>query len=146
MIRGYWICFLTFSSKIEFCSSGCLCSSCNCQRYLSLDVTYNNHNNNKKKGGKGDLELAPKMADKTKQKIRTILSIALDKNHDSIVLSGWLLIELMFNCKLLDVELMKIPQDSTILSFCLISSIAKLFHEIISKEYEGCFKYLLLFI
>lgn len=41
---------------------------------------------------------------------------------------------------------MKIPQNSTVLSFILMTSIAKLFHEIISKEYEGCFKYLLLFI
>lgn len=50
------------------------------------------------KGGKGDLELAPKMADKTKQKIRTILSIALDKNHDSIILSGSLLVDKIVNC------------------------------------------------
>lgn len=69
------------------------------------------------KGTKG-FRLDDKMAEKTKRKIATMLNMALENGHDSIVLSA-------FGCG----AFANPP-----------SHIAKLFHEVIYNDYPGCFK------
>jgi len=85
------------------------------------------------------LLLAPKFADKTKRKIRVILAIGLENGHDSLVLSA-------FGCGAF-----------CIISFALVGRgrrlkypspgnppghIAQLFKEVITQEFNGCYKHI----
>jgi len=91
--------------------------------YAHPQTVVNEGSNNGKKGVSkysGKICLSPKVADKTKQKIRTILNIALEHGHDSLVLSA-------FGCGAYGNP----PEH-----------MAKLFHNIICKEYVGCFKHI----
>lgn len=66
------------------------------------------------------LLLAPKFADKTKRKIRVILAIGLENGHDSLVLSA-------FGCGAFGNP----P-----------GHIAQLFKEVITQEFNGCYKHI----